>query len=109
MPPNKVTVTGTVYLTDKDKAVANYLSCPPERRPELYRFYVGSHDMSLYWTPLGTFTAEVTLQQADELYKVAEASLREARGKLDQRYFEARQSLDTQLANLLALEAPSND
>lgn len=109
MPTNKVTVTGTVYLTGKGKVVADYLSTPPEHRPELYHFHVGSHDMSSVWTPLGTFTTEVALRQADDLYKTAEASLRGARDELDQRYFETRQSLDTQLANLLALEAPSND
>lgn len=109
MPTTKVTVTGTVYLTGKGKVVADYLSLPPEHRPELYHFHVDSHDMSSAWTPLGTFTAEVTLTQADDLYKTAEASLRGARDELDRRYFEARHDLDTQLANLLALEAPSND
>lgn len=103
------TVTGTVYLTGKGDVVASYLSTPPEHRPELYHFFVGKHDMSSCWTPLGTFTAEVTLQPADDLYKTAESTLLAAREELDQRYFETRQAINTQLANLLALEAPSHE
>ena len=107
--PQTVTVTGTVYLAGKGDVASNYLRASETERPEFFHFFAGKHDMSSCWTPLGKFTATVELSPPEDFREQAAEAIRADIAELNAAYHTKRQYLENQLANLLCLEAPSND
>lgn len=99
-------VQGTLYITGSAKDLPAFVSSPPEEQSQMLHFYVGDIDMSHVWSRVGSFEAEISLDEPKELVKEALAEIDAQLDELNQKYFMARQELESRRANLLCLEAP---
>ena len=99
-------VEGKLYLTGSDNDLPAFLSASSEEKAQLVHFYVGDVEMSHVWTHVGSFEAEITLDKSKDLNERALKTIDAKLADLDQKYFMARQELESRRANLLCLEAP---
>lgn len=102
-------VNGKLYLLGNTADIPTFLKASDEERGQMLHFYVGKCDMSSYWTLVGDFEAEVSLNVSEDLRAKAVAGIDAQVQDLTRTYFLAKQELDIRRANLLCLEAPSND
>lgn len=102
-------VNGKLYLIGNTADIPTFLKASDEERGQMLHFYVGKFDMSSCWTLVGDFEAEVSLNVPEDLRAKAVARIDAQVQDLARKYVLAKQELDTRRANLLCLEAPSND
>ena len=108
-------VNGKLYLIGNTAdLLPTFLNASDEERGQMLHFYAGEFDMSDCWTLVGDFEAEVSLHALDlnalkNLRAKAVAGIDAQVQDLDRKYFLAKQELENRRANLLCLEAPSND
>lgn len=101
-------VTGKLFLTGGDSDLPEFTSASDEERAKLVHYHSGDYDMSTYWTQVGTFEADITIDPPEDLTKRAVAAVDVQITDLEQKYHMAMQELMSRRANLLCLEAPKN-
>ena len=101
-------VIGKLYLTGGDKDLPEFTSASDEERAKMVHYYSGDCDMSVYWTQVGTFEADIIIDPPEDLTKRAVATVDAQIVDLEQKYHMAMQELMARRANLLCLEAPKN-
>ncbi len=102
-------VNGKLYLTGDLADVPAFLNASDEERVQMLHFYTGEYDMSSRWVKVGDFEAEVNVNAPEDLRAKAVANIDAQMQDLNQKYFMAKQELESRRANLLCLGAPSND
>ena len=102
-------ITGDLYLTGSADDLPAFMEASPEIQSRMVCFNVGDTDMRPIWAHVGTFTAEIHIDDPKELTKQALSVVDAQLANLDQKYFMAKQELEARRANLLCLEAPKEE
>lgn len=99
-------IIGELYLTESADNLPAFMEASPEIQRQMLYFHAGDIDMRHVWTHVGTFKAEILIDNPKELTKQALKVVDAQMADLDQKYFMAKQELEARRANLLCLEAP---